>query len=40
MFVRDAKSCCPHLVILSYDFEAYEEVVMIFQFIHLVLFPF
>ncbi|XP_049351928.1 DNA repair protein REV1 isoform X1 [Solanum verrucosum] len=26
MFVRDAKSCCPHLVILSYDFEAYEEV--------------
>ncbi|KAK4378473.1 hypothetical protein RND71_000335 [Anisodus tanguticus] len=26
MFVRDAKSRCPHLVILSYDFEAYEEV--------------
>ncbi|URE45778.1 impB/mucB/samB family C-terminal domain [Musa troglodytarum] len=26
MFVRDAKACCPHLVILPYDFEAYEEV--------------
>nr|XP_016509914.1 PREDICTED: DNA repair protein REV1-like [Nicotiana tabacum]XP_016509915.1 PREDICTED: DNA repair protein REV1-like [Nicotiana tabacum] len=26
IFVRDAKSRCPHLVILSYDFEAYEEV--------------
>ncbi|XP_047250986.1 DNA repair protein REV1-like [Capsicum annuum] len=26
MFVRDAKSRCLHLVILSYDFEAYEEV--------------
>ncbi|CAL9198055.1 DNA repair protein REV1-like isoform X1 [Musa acuminata AAA Group] len=25
-FVRDAKACCPHLVILPYDFEAYEEV--------------
>ncbi|KAM3377270.1 hypothetical protein P3S68_009683 [Capsicum galapagoense] len=26
MFVRDAKSRCLHLVILSYDFKAYEEV--------------
>lgn len=26
MFVRDAKALCPQLVILSYDFEAYEEV--------------
>ncbi|KAL8255397.1 hypothetical protein R6Q59_033618 [Mikania micrantha] len=26
IFVRDAKACCPHLVILPYDFEAYEEV--------------
>lgn len=26
MFVRDAKALCPHLVILPYDFEAYEEV--------------
>ncbi|XP_072971771.1 DNA repair protein REV1 isoform X2 [Typha angustifolia] len=26
MFVRDAKSRCPHLVIFPYDFEAYEEV--------------
>ncbi|RWW42463.1 hypothetical protein BHE74_00051993 [Ensete ventricosum] len=26
MFVRDAKACCPLLVILPYDFEAYEEV--------------
>ncbi|XP_019170940.1 PREDICTED: DNA repair protein REV1-like [Ipomoea nil] len=26
MFVRDAKVLCPKLVILSYDFEAYEEV--------------
>ncbi|WOL04976.1 DNA repair protein REV1 isoform X3 [Canna indica] len=25
-FVRDAKACCPHLVIFPYDFEAYEEV--------------
>lgn len=38
MFVRDAKLRCPHLVILSYDFEAYEEVVMIFQFLHLFSF--
>ncbi|PHU10479.1 Cleavage stimulation factor subunit 77 [Capsicum chinense] len=27
MFVRDAKSRCLHLVILSYDFEAYEEAI-------------
>ncbi|KAK9053446.1 hypothetical protein SSX86_030080 [Deinandra increscens subsp. villosa] len=26
LFVRDAKACCPHLVIVPYDFEAYEEV--------------
>ncbi|VFQ72083.1 unnamed protein product [Cuscuta campestris] len=26
MFVRDAKGLCPQLVILSYDFQAYEEV--------------
>ncbi|XP_020114487.1 uncharacterized protein LOC109728471 isoform X3 [Ananas comosus] len=26
MFVRDAKACCPHLVIVPYNFEAYEEV--------------
>ncbi|KAL6213330.1 hypothetical protein ACLB2K_012777 [Fragaria x ananassa] len=26
MFVRDAKAHCPHLVILPYNFEAYEEV--------------
>ncbi|XP_040373152.1 DNA repair protein REV1 isoform X5 [Rosa chinensis] len=26
MFVRDAKALCPHLVILPYDFAAYEEV--------------
>lgn len=26
MFVRDAKSLCPQLVILPYNFEAYEEV--------------
>ncbi|KAM7252192.1 hypothetical protein ACFE04_024075 [Oxalis oulophora] len=26
MFVRDAKTLCPHLVIIPYDFEAYEEV--------------
>ncbi|XP_076915898.1 DNA repair protein REV1-like [Bidens hawaiensis] len=26
IFVRDAKACCPHLVIVPYDFEAYEEV--------------
>nr|XP_029122970.1 DNA repair protein REV1 [Elaeis guineensis] len=26
MFVRDAKARCPHLVIVPYDFEAYEEV--------------
>ncbi|XP_074582467.1 DNA repair protein REV1 isoform X2 [Curcuma longa] len=26
MFVRDAKACCPNLVILPYDFEAYQEV--------------
>ncbi|XP_021285553.1 DNA repair protein REV1 isoform X2 [Herrania umbratica] len=26
MFVRDAKALCTHLVILSYNFEAYEEV--------------
>eukprot|EP01018_Ginkgo_biloba_P015505 Gb_33413 [translate_table: standard] len=26
MFVRDAKALCPHLVILPYDFGAYEEV--------------
>lgn len=26
IFVRDAKALCPHLVILPYDFEAYEEV--------------
>ncbi|PON58092.1 DNA repair protein, Rev [Trema orientale] len=26
MFVRDARSLCPHLVIIPYNFEAYEEV--------------
>ncbi|XP_039158194.1 DNA repair protein REV1 [Eucalyptus grandis] len=26
MFVRDAKACCPHLVIFPYNFEAYTEV--------------
>lgn len=26
IFVREAKSLCPHLVILPYNFEAYEEV--------------
>lgn len=26
MFVRDAKALCTHLVILPYNFEAYEEV--------------
>ncbi|KAM1233608.1 hypothetical protein ACFX2J_003293 [Malus domestica] len=26
MFVRDAKAICPNLVIIPYDFEAYEEV--------------
>ncbi|KAI3695596.1 hypothetical protein L1987_78594 [Smallanthus sonchifolius] len=26
IFVRAAKACCPHLVIVPYDFEAYEEV--------------
>ncbi|KAI5314758.1 PREDICTED: DNA [Prunus dulcis] len=26
MFVRNAKALCPHLVIIPYDFEAYEEV--------------
>ncbi|KAI9181004.1 hypothetical protein LWI28_010199 [Acer negundo] len=26
MFVRDAKALCPHLVILPYNFDAYEEV--------------
>ncbi|XP_042378461.1 DNA repair protein REV1-like isoform X3 [Zingiber officinale] len=26
IFVRDAKVCCPNLVILPYDFEAYQEV--------------
>ncbi|KAI3955612.1 hypothetical protein MKW92_050644 [Papaver armeniacum] len=26
IFVRDAKALCPHLVILPYNFEAYEEV--------------
>ncbi|XP_019055686.1 PREDICTED: DNA repair protein REV1 isoform X3 [Nelumbo nucifera] len=26
IFVRDAKALCPHLVIVPYDFEAYEEV--------------
>lgn len=26
IFVRDAKALCPHLVIIPYDFEAYEEV--------------
>ncbi|GMH02833.1 hypothetical protein Nepgr_004672 [Nepenthes gracilis] len=26
MFVRDAKALCPHLVIVPYNFEAYEEV--------------
>ncbi|XP_057250237.1 DNA repair protein REV1 isoform X3 [Beta vulgaris subsp. vulgaris] len=26
MFVRDAKARCPHLVIVPYNFEAYEEV--------------
>lgn len=31
-FVRDAKACCPHLVILPYDFEAYEEV---YAFLHI-----
>lgn len=39
MFVRDAKSRCPHLVILSYDFEAYEEVVMLFSFFFLFFSP-
>lgn len=28
MFVRDAKAHCPQLVIVHYDFEAYEEVIM------------
>lgn len=27
MFVRNAKALCPHLVILPYNFEAYEEVI-------------
>lgn len=26
MFVRDAKTLCPHLVIFGYDFKSYEEV--------------
>nr|GFC94810.1 DNA repair protein REV1 isoform X1 [Tanacetum cinerariifolium] len=26
IFVRDAKALCPHLVIVPYNFEAYEEV--------------
>ncbi|KAF9616110.1 hypothetical protein IFM89_028576 [Coptis chinensis] len=26
MFVRDAKALCPHLVIIPYNFEAYEVV--------------
>lgn len=26
MFVRDAKACCPQLIIVPYDFKAYEEV--------------
>ncbi|KAK8925940.1 DNA repair protein REV1 [Platanthera zijinensis] len=26
MFVRDAKACCPNLVVFPYNFEAYEEV--------------
>lgn len=26
MFVRDAKALCPHIVIVPYNFEAYEEV--------------
>lgn len=26
MFVKDAKSLCPNLVIVPYNFEAYEEV--------------
>ncbi|KAL2939188.1 DNA repair protein REV1, partial [Bienertia sinuspersici] len=28
MFVRDAKAHCPHLVIVPYNFEAYEEVLL------------
>lgn len=27
MFVRDAKALCPRLVIVPYNFEAYEEVI-------------
>lgn len=27
MFVRDAKACCPNLVTIPYDFEAYQEVI-------------
>lgn len=26
MFVRDAKARCPHLMIVPYNFDAYEEV--------------
>lgn len=32
IFVRDAKALCPHLVILPYNFEAYEEVVIYLRF--------
>ncbi|CAM8937715.1 unnamed protein product [Rhodiola kirilowii] len=34
IFVRDAKALCPHLVILPYNFEAYQEVAD--QFYHIL----
>ncbi|CAH9091138.1 unnamed protein product [Cuscuta epithymum] len=35
MFVRDAKGLCPQLVILPYDFQAYEEVAdMFYDILH------
>lgn len=31
IFVRDAKALCPQLIILPYNFEAYEEAIHIFN---------
>ena len=36
MFVRDAKARCPHLMIVPYNFDAYEEVYLQGLLLHLM----
>lgn len=36
IFVREAKALCPHLIIVPYNFEAYEEVCFSLSFLLLI----